>query len=182
MEDEEYQGEGRYWNNEKQDWSYVNAPDTTDDGVVAMCMALYQNSAPCSRHMDNYEYLELGMSQEQIEYEKRYCNFIDNIVYGAYDEQGDILLKPEQFDFSDWRNPDQYRKLKMPPRQAAGVAVSVIFFVTMLAAAVYTKRSLTRQSTPWTPKRTLDPNSLSRQNSGIVMGRSRSGPGSAPLI
>jgi hypothetical protein len=147
-----------------------------------MCSSLYQNSAPCNKHMDNYEYLSMFMSEEEKMYEDRYCSFIDNIVYGAYDDQGEILLKREQFDFEDWRNPDQYRKLKLPVGQAIGLAVSIILCVTLLAAAVYTKRSLTRQSTPWKPTRSMDPNSLSRQNSGIVMGRSRSGPGSAPLI
>eukprot|EP00339_Tiarina_fusa_P008975 CAMPEP_0117014900 /NCGR_PEP_ID=MMETSP0472-20121206/12002_1 /TAXON_ID=693140 ORGANISM="Tiarina fusus, Strain LIS" /NCGR_SAMPLE_ID=MMETSP0472 /ASSEMBLY_ACC=CAM_ASM_000603 /LENGTH=797 /DNA_ID=CAMNT_0004718575 /DNA_START=76 /DNA_END=2469 /DNA_ORIENTATION=+ len=174
---QETQGQSRYG-----DGYYVRAPDTDDEGVVAMCSSLYQNSAPCNKHMEDYEFLAMFMTEEEKLYEERYCTFIENIVFGAYDEQGEILLKREQFDFEDWRNPDQYRKLRLPASQAIGLAVSIILCVTLLAAAVFTKRSITRQSTPWKPKRSLDPSSLSRQNSGIVMGRSRSGPGSAPLI
>ena len=93
------------------------------------------------------------------------------------------MLKRESFEIEDWRNPEQYKKLKIPAGQAIGLALSVLLVVVLLATAIFTHRSLKRQSTPWRPKQgSLDPNDLSRQNSGIVMGRSRSGPGAAPLI
>jgi len=45
---------------------------------------------------------------------------------------------------------------------------------------------LARKNIPWLPTGKdideEDPTELSRQHSGIVMGRSRSGPGTAPLI
>jgi hypothetical protein len=175
-EEQQNQGEGRYGD-------YVSNPATDNDGVVAMCSSLYQNSAQCNQHLTNYDKISRGMTQQEMDMETRYCSFIDNIVYGAYDEQGEILLKRETFDFSDWRNADQYRKLQMPASQAIGLAFSILLVVTLFASAVSTHRSLRRQSTPWSPKHgSMDPNALSRQNSGIVMGRSRSGPGSAPLI
>ena len=145
-----------------------------------MCSALLEMSAQCNMHLENYDQMSRVMSQWEVDNEERNCAFIENIVYGAYDESGDILLQPEQFDFKDWRNAEQYKKLKIPASQAVGLALSIIAVVAFIATAVVTQRALTRQSTPWKPKQ--DPNDLSRQNSGIVMGRSRSGPGAAPLI
>lgn len=164
--------EGRYG-------AYVSSPQTTTDGVVAMCSALYSGSAQCNMNMNNFEQISRYMSQYEMDQEARYCAFIENILYGAYDESGEILLSPEQFDFADWRNPHQYKKLRMSVGQAVGLSLSIILCVALLAAAAVTNRQLTRQSTPWKPKRD---SVLARQNSGIVMGRSRSGPGAAPLI
>ncbi len=164
--------EGRYG-------EYVSSPQTTNDGVVAMCSALYSGSAQCNMNMNNFEQISRYMSQYEMDQESRYCAFIENIIYGSFDESGEIMLKPEQFDFADWRNPHQYKKLRMSVAQAVGLSMSIILCVALLATAAVTNRALTRQSTPWKPKRD---SSLSRQNSGIVMGRSRSGPGAAPLI
>lgn len=145
-----------------------------------MCSALYTGSAQCNMNMNNFEQISRYMSQYELDQESRYCSFIENIIYGAYDESGEIQLKPEQFDFADWQNPRQYKKLRMPVGQAVGLAMSIVLCVALLAAAAVTNRALTRPSTPWKPSR--EDVALARQNSGIVMGRSRSGPGAAPLI
>ena len=125
------------------------------------------------------------MEELDTEYEQRYCNFIDNIVYGAYDESGEILLKPDTFDLKEWRNPEQYKKMKMPAGQAIGLAISATLVAALSALAFFTQRSLTRQSTPWRPKRASGVNmdeDVKRTSSGIVMGRSQSGVNAAPLI
>jgi len=176
---EEYEQNQREQHNEGRYGEYVAKPQTTTDGIVAMCSALYSGSAQCNMNMNNFEQISRYMSQYEIDQEARYCAFIENIISGVFDESGEIMLKPEQFDFADWRNPHQYKKLRMSVGQAVGLSFSIILCVALLAAAAVTNRALTRQSTPWKPKREL---SLSRQNSGILMGRSRSGPGAAPLI
>ena len=153
---------------------------TTQDGVIAMCGALYTLSAQCNMKMNNFASISRYMSQYELDTESRYCSFISNIVYGAYDESGEILLQPEQFDFADWQNPHQYKKLRMPASQAVGLAFSIVLCVALFASAAVTQRQLTRPSTPWKPSR--EDVALARQNSGILMGRSRSGPGAAPLI
>jgi hypothetical protein len=181
MYEQMYTGEGLYG-------QYAQAPDSSYDEVVAMCAALWDRSAQCNMHIESYSKMSQYMDTLDLEYEQRYCNFIDNIVYGAYDEQGEILLKPETFDLSDWRNPEQYKKIRMPAGQAVGLAISVILVVSLSALAFFTQRSLRRQSTPWRPKRVstdseIAPSGLMRQGSGIVTGRSRSsGPAGAPLI
>ena len=178
MYEKMYTGQGVYGD-------YVQAPDADYDKVVAMCAALFDRSAQCNVHMDNYATMSKYLDALDLEYEQRYCNFIDNIVYGAYDESGEVLLKPETFDLADWRNPAQYKKIKMPAGQAVGLAISVILVIALAALAFFTQRSLTRQSTPWRPKRLAvdtESSGVIRQSSGIVLGRSRSGAAGAPLI
>jgi hypothetical protein len=165
---------------------YVEPPNDQFDDIVAMCAALFERSAQCNIHMENYNMMAKYMDSLDTEFEQRYCNFIDNIVYGAYDESGEVKLRPDSFDFSDWRNPEQYKKVRMPAGQAVMLAISVLLVVSLSALAFFTQRSLQRQSTPWRPKRsTMDPVDMERQASGIGMARARSGLASAkdaPLI
>lgn len=139
--------EGRYG-------EYVTAPQTDTEGVVAVCRALYETSAQCNMHMKNFQQISLYMSQYEIDVEKRNCAFIDNIIEGSYDENGAIQMSPESFSFADWRNPQQYKKLKMPASQAIFLSLSIILCIAAAAAAIYTQRSLTRsKSSPWQGKR-----------------------------
>ena len=146
-----------------------------------MCSALYSVSAQCNMNMNNFQQISKYMSQYELSLESRYCSFISNIISGSFNESGDVMLKAEQFNFQDWRNPRQYKKLRMSVGQAVGLSISIILCIALLATAAFTNRALTRQSTPWKPKRVPE-TALARQNSGIVMGRSRSGPGATPLI
>merc|ERR1712087_698046 len=125
--------------------------------------------------MNNYDMMSKYMENIDAAFEKRYCAFIDNIVYGTYDEMGEIKLRAETFDFKEWRNPEQYKKMRMPAGQAVGLALSILLVVALSALAFITQRSLTRRSTPWRPKRLSDPSSIERRDSGIYTGRSRSG-------
>jgi hypothetical protein len=112
------------------------------------------------------------------------CAFIGNIIYGTYDENGEIILD-DTFDYSDWKNAAQYRKLKLDASQIAGLAISLLLVIGLLAVVLIMQRSIARKEAPWRPKRNNSMSggmSVSRQNSGIVLGRSRSGPGAAPLI
>jgi len=162
---------------------YVTAPEKDQDGVVAVCRALYEGSAQCNMHMNSYSTISKYMSQYEIEVEQRTCSFIDNIINGAYDETGEIYLSSGSFDFHDWRNPKQLKRLRMPAGQAVLLSASIILFVFSLAMVIYTQRSFRRGKTtdPWKTEG-LSPVQLSRTTSGIMMARSRSGPGTAPLI
>jgi hypothetical protein len=173
---EMYMGQGVYG-------EYVEAPNAEFDDVVAMCAALFERSAQCNIHMNNYNMMAKYMENLDEEFEQRYCNFIDNIVYGSYNEDGEIKLRADSFDFSDWKNPDQYKKMKMPAGQAVGLALSILLCIALSALAFITQRSLTRRSTPWRPKRLFSKFSkknLDRQESGIHKGRSAEG--NPPLI
>jgi hypothetical protein len=166
---------GKYW---------VNAPDVDSNGVVAFCSALYSSAAQCDINMDTYDSDSMFKTDRELEIEQKVCNFIDNIVYGAYNENGEITLESPMFNFRDWRNPEQYRQLKMPVGQAVGLAMSTLLMVCLIATVCLMQRTLSRGSDnmPWKPRRRFMNPDLSRQNSGIGMARSRSGPASAPLI
>lgn len=164
---------------------YVEAPNEEYDDIVAMCAALFERSAQCNIHMQNYNMMSKYMDTLDAEFEQRYCNFIDNIVYGAYDEEGEVKLRGESFDLADWRNPEQYKKIRMPAGQAVMLSLSILLVIALAALAFFTQRSLKRQSTPWRPKRVSLEN-MERQPSGIGVGRAQSGIASsaktAPLI
>merc|ERR1712194_396588 len=161
---EMYMGQGVYGN-------YIEAPNAEFDDIVAMCAALFERSAQCNIHMNNYEMMAKYMENLDAEFEQRYCNFVDNIVYGSYDESGEIKLRADSFDLSDWRNPEQYKKMKMPAGQAVGLALSILLVVALSALAFVTQRSLTRRSTPWKPKRLSkmdqDPSAIEQEDAGI---------------
>ena len=162
---------------------YVTAPETDKDGVVAVCRALYEGSAQCNMHINNFNSISQYMSQYERDVEKRTCAFIENIIDGAYDESGEIFLSTGDFDFHDWRNPKQLKRVRMPAGQAVLLSASMIVFAALLATVVYTQRAFRRGKgvDPWA-EQGLSPVQLAKTTSGIVMARSRSGPGSAPLI
>ena len=56
---------GEYVQNYGLYGAYVAAPETDDDGVVAMCSALFQVSAQCNVHMNSYERLSLYMVSDE---------------------------------------------------------------------------------------------------------------------
>jgi len=167
---EMYMGQGIYG-------EYVEAPNAEFDDVVAMCAALFERSAQCNIHMNNYDMMAKYMENLDEEFEQRYCNFIDNIVYGSYNENGEIKLRADSFDFSDWKNPDQYKKMRMPAGQAVGLAISVLLVIALSALAFVTQRSLTRRSTPWRPKRLF-----SKQKNLEQKGQSAAGNANPPLV
>ena len=162
---------------------YVEAPNAEFDDVVAMCAALFERSAQCNIHMRNYDMMAKYMEDLDMEFEQLYCNFIDNIVFGSYDELGEIKLRADSFDLRDWRNPEQYKKMKMPAGQAVGLALSILLVIALSTMAFVTQRTLVRRgSTPWKPKRKSQKGSLDRQESGMEIGESPSGPINPPLI
>eukprot|EP00980_Cylindrotheca_fusiformis_P028548 scaffold22610_cov115-Cylindrotheca_fusiformis.AAC.1 len=97
-----YGANGNYYS------TYVNAPDTDDDGVVAMCSTLYSASAQCNRNLNSYKTYSQFMTNYELQLEKKYCTFIDNIVYGTYNSKGDIILGGGPFDLSSWRSRQNY--------------------------------------------------------------------------
>ena len=182
-----------------------------------MCTALYEGSAKCDQnleswHSDKLYYVSHSHSlpsmfshsaacllfvrfllptdlqtTSELQNEQNTCNFIDNIVYGTYDEQGEILLTSPTFDIRDWQNPAQYRKLRIPAIQVIGLALSLILVISLFAMAVYTKRALRRKdslTTPWRPRRykASEAPEITRSPSGITMVRSRSGNNSPPPL
>jgi len=130
--------------------------------------------------------------------EEQVCNFIDNLQTQKYDEYGDIVLDASQlkngyvidFTGTNWRDPDQVKaqaqKTGVTAGQAVGLALTMAACMVMAVWACCLHSTLARKNIPWRPKRgkLTEPTDITRQNSGIVMGRSRSGMSgkATPLI
>ena len=127
------------------------------------------------------------------------CNFIDNLQTQKYDEYGEIITDKSQvksgyvIDFAgtNWRDVDQVKaqaeRSGVTSGQAVGLAITIAACLVMGVWACCLHSTLARKNIPWRPKRgkLTEPTDITRQNSGIVMGRSRSGMSagkSAPLI
>jgi hypothetical protein len=169
-----------------------------DTGIEPMCSMLYQLSGKCNKSLKvstnaNYNgwaysdaYLEMYQSEQQANNEDAVCSFIESLRSNTYDEYGKVQLE----NSGVWRNPSQWNREFSAESRAlsAGKKASL----TLLAMAVtvmgvwacFLHGTLARKNIPWTPRRKKgeDPTDIARQNSGIVMGRSRSGPAATPLI
>lgn len=113
------------------------------------------------------------------------CNFISNLQSGSYDETGDIVLDANSwfFNTSNWRSSSEYAKqynnvrAKVSPAQIAALVLVATACLLMWIWACCLHGALSKKNISWRPRRGKHAydEDLSRQNSGIVMGRSRSG-------
>jgi len=170
------------------------------DGVEPMCSILYQVAGKCNKAMktDNTysnsqysryggdgeeEWLKMYQSQSQFENEDLVCSYIDSLKYDTYDETGEVILNPS-VSWSNLGTEIRIQRQAMRPGLKAGLVLTAIAAAGMAVAACFLHGLLARKNIPWRPKRDKgeDPTDIARQNSGILMGRSRSGPSQTPLI
>jgi hypothetical protein len=139
-------------------------------------------------YADEDQYKQMYQSQAQAENEQMVCAFIDSLNSNTYDENGNVFF--DQTWAQQWSNPSswsrefQIESQAMSPGSKAFLILSALATASMAICACWLHGSLARKNIPWRPRRGKgdDPTDLARQNSGILMGRSRSGPASAPLI
>ncbi len=105
--------------------------------------------------MNNYEQVARLMSPAEQGEEDQACAFINNIMDGSYDESGEILLKGGTFEFADWKNPRQYRRLKMSLDQALLLSFSIVLCVALATIASIQQRAFKRKGkeSPWSDSR-----------------------------
>lgn len=155
----------------------------TDDGdgteVTELCAYLYESSARCDKHYRVYnsqtnsaKYAEAKVQEDLA------CDYIDSVAMGNFNEMGFVNLGNSfsiQGDSSTVAQ--QYGQLigKVSPLQIFGLVASLMAVVILAGWSMTLHQSLTK-SGPWRPRRgnLMDANTLDRQNSGIVLGRSMS--------
>jgi hypothetical protein len=200
-EQEQQENYGDYYLYKKQQQMFAKS------GIADVCGALYTYAAKCNKHMtqssnwygdQNVFQYSFGSDNQEAN-EETVCNFIDNLQTQKYDEYGDVVVDQSQLkkngyviDFAgtNWRDMDQVKaqaeKTGVTAGQAVGLAITMAAFMVMAVWACCLHSTLARKNIPWRPKRgkLTEPTDISRQNSGIVMGRSRSGMSgkNAPLI
>jgi hypothetical protein len=159
---------------------------TTDDGgdasdITELCAYLYESSARCDKHYRAYNsQAQMAKYAEAVAQEDLACDFIDSVVMGNFNEMGFVNLD----NMYGIQNGDgstigqQYGKFvgKVSPLQIFGLVASLMAVVILAGWSMTLHQSLTKNG-PWRPRRRADlvnANSLDRQNSGIVLGRSMS--------
>ena len=194
-----YQQQKQWYEDEERDEDEVY-----QEGVAPICSLLYQVSGKCNKNLtpkemgelstgyySNGEYYQTSystmyQSATQQANEELVCSFIESLNSGSYQEDGQVYLAHTNFN---WKHPGAFvtqsgEPQEIPGAMKAALAISALLATGMAILACMLHGALARKNIPWRPKRLdgQDPTDIARQNSGIVMGRSRSGPASAPLI
>ena len=176
--------------------------DEGDEGITPMCSMLYQISGKCNENLspenmfngyyEDGEYVEVNYNQMYQSYSQQQnqdlvCSFVESLNSGTYDQTGQVYI-----DNSVWGAPARWQQGVAEASRNMPGGLKAALFLTSLAAilmgvwACMLHGALARKHIPWQPKRHVaaagDPVDMARQNSGIVMGRSRSGPVTHPLI
>ena len=190
-DNQNYMQDQYYFGEDNQDANgYENAEE-----ITAMCSMLYQVGGKCNENLnpgnqfdgwyENGEYVQpnynmMYQSAAQEMNEKVTCSFIESLNSGTYDQSGKIYIND-----GIWGAPARWQQgIASASRNMPG-GLKAALFLTALAAclmgvwACMLHGALARKNIPWQPKAADD---VTRQNSGIVMGRSRSGPVTHPLI
>jgi hypothetical protein len=175
-----------------------------EEGINPFCSILYQFAGKCNKSLNpstvysnqvtynanggeiSDEWLLMYQSENQFLNEDTVCAYIDSLKYNTYDEYGEVIMNPSRnmWKPSAWNNEIRIESMAMNAGMKAALILSFLAAAAMGVAACMLHGMLARKNIPFfgTPKKTEDVTSLARQNSGIVVGRSRSGPGTAPLI
>jgi hypothetical protein len=178
---------------------YEDEQDYSEDGVQPICSMLYQLSGKCNKHLSvsnqvyNNDYGDtwdqMYQSEQQAQNEDLVCGFIDMLNSGSFDENGQVYLNAGNWaqlwaSPSNWGREFQLESNAMTVGRKVALSLLGLAVVSMAIYACYLHGALARKNIPWRPRRNKgdDPMDIARQNSGIVMGRSRSGPANAPLI
>merc|ERR1712048_19287 len=145
--------------------------DDNDYAVSEICENLFDQSAKCHK----YFYEPVYNSEEQKNNEDKVCSFIGNVLSGQYNEYGQIFLYVDDFEKVSGYARNTIEGISI--LHIVAILVSFMACIILLSYSCYLHRAITRKA-PWRPRRG-GPEALagqiSRQNSGIVMGRSRSG-------
>jgi hypothetical protein len=162
-----------------------------------MCSMLYQFSGKCNKNLQaasttaatGGDYTTMYQSLTQYKNEDSVCSYIDSIRYNTYDHNGEIVLdQTASWNPISWKKEMSAQSRVMSKGLKAGLIITSLAAFGMAVCALVLHGMLSRKNVPWRAIRKpgedpfVDPTDLARQSSGIVMGRSRSGPATTPLI
>jgi len=184
-------------------WTERGNGGDDDDGyqnkgneINELCESVYEVSARCDKHYRAYnnkskqaKYAE-AMAQEDLT-----CDFIDSIVMGNYNEMGEIDMDQGEYGGARgqraWMAKNMYAQqyghyiTEVTPLQIFGLIASIMAVCILGVWSMTLHKSLSKTG-PWRPRQGYGVRSpppaqnqaaaadLSRQNSGIMMGRSGS--------
>lgn len=131
---------------------------------------------------DDEDWKQMYQSENQAQNEDAVCSFIESLVSNTYNEKGEVTLSGGQWSTSAAEFLAESRAMNAGLK--AALCITALATLAMAVAACFIHNTLARKNIPWKPRRSkgTDPTEMARQNSGITMGRSRSGPGNNPLL
>ena len=176
-------------------WSEGSKKQNDDDGqdvewendeISEICENVYLASARCDKHYRSYNSRSKMMKFAQANaMEDLSCDFIDSIAMGNYNEMGNVNMKTDytvEGQNPGWMGNSMYAAeyghllTEVTGLQIMGLCLSILAVIILFMWAGSLHRSLSKAG-PWKPRRGFRSSApaaqadLSRQNSGIVMGR-----------
>jgi hypothetical protein len=150
--------------------------------VSEICETLYYDAAKCNKNYKNFyfsaSYSGYSAAKLQMGEEDKVCYYIQNVLQG-YDEYGEIYLDQgfkfgQNYDANSAQN--QFAQVEVTPFQIVGILFATLACVGLTGYSCYLHRAIMKKA-PWRPNRggpAAIAGQISRQNSGIIIGRSRS--------
>jgi len=188
-----YQGyqayqEANAYNNANNGYNNANEEEAADGGGRKLDDAAAAEEEEADQEAEQYnqaqqeEWDAIYQSEAQAANEEAVCSFIESLASNTYNENGEVSLTG-----TSWTNPAAEfiaESKAMNPGLKAALVITALAALAMAIAACVLHSTLARKNIPWKPRRSkgMDPTEMARQNSGITMGRSRSGPGNNPLL
>jgi len=164
-----------------------------DDGEInELCEAVYEVSARCDKHYRSYtSKSKLAKYSEAVAQEDLACDFIESVVEGNFNENGEVDVGNNYYKQGNptwWGNNMYTQEYGHYASEVTGLQIALLVMsiaaVCLLTAWSLALHKSASKSAPWRPRRGFRSSSaanapaanpdLSRQNSGIVMGRSAS--------
>eukprot|EP00984_Skeletonema_dohrnii_P004294 scaffold1520_cov91-Skeletonema_dohrnii-CCMP3373.AAC.7 len=156
--------------------------------IANICDAVFMQSARCDKTLNNWwtrkrnaKYAESNALQDLS------CEFINNMRMGKYDTEGNVIMDANRLykeDGAKGLNGNLYVQEygqgleEFSPMQMFYLVLSISACVILGAWSTSLHKSLTKGGLNWRPRRGAeagdDEVGVSRQGSGIVMGRSQS--------
>jgi hypothetical protein len=131
------------------------------------------------------EWKQMYQSEQQAANEEAVCAFIKSLTSNTYNMYGEVVTNGTNV----WANPvaELVAETRNMNKGLLGALIVAALAVAAMSISVCVLHgALARKNIPWKPRRSkgTDPTEMARQNSGITMGRSRSGPGGSnnPLL
>eukprot|EP00985_Skeletonema_marinoi_P019209 scaffold10932_cov136-Skeletonema_marinoi.AAC.2 len=172
-----------------QAWFLSGDDDNTGGGEIAeICDAVFKESARCDKTLSNWwQHKRNANYAESVALQDVSCEYIDNMRMGKYDTEGNVIMDANRLyneDGSQGINGNLYVQeygqglAEVSPMQIFSLVLSICACVILGAWSTTLHMSLTKGGLTWKPKRGVaagaDEVDVSRQGSGIVMGRSQS--------
>jgi hypothetical protein len=162
--------------------------------VLCACEAIVENTDEDLSRSRTVSMPFPFQSLNQAASEDTVCSYIDALIENNFNENGEINIQTERFDFANWKNRSEYSKLgrRINGGQIFMLVLTMSVTATLAGYAFYLNRKLRSRKLSTPPIRFGSYSSaaddrdnarshagrLSRLNSGILAMRSRSHEGS----